>query len=104
MSLHDLDLPLDRLADVCRRWRIAELALFGSALRDDFGPDSDIDLLGAFAPNAGWSVLDHVRMEDELGDLLGRRVDLVSRRAVEGSRNWIRRRAILSGATTIYAA
>ena len=104
MSLDDLDLPLDRLADFCRRWKITELALFGSALRDDFGPDSDIDLLAAFAPEADWSLFDHYDMENELVAMLGREVDLVSRRAVEGSRNWIRRRAILSGATTIYAA
>ena len=104
MSLDDLDLPLDRLADFCRRWKITELALFGSALRDDFGPDSDIDLLATFAPEADWSLFDHYGMENELVAMLGREVDLVSRRVVERSRNWIRRRAILSSARAIYAA
>ena len=70
----------------------------------DFGPQSDTDLLASFEPDAPWCVLDHVRMEDELAELLGRQVDLVSRRAVERSKNWIRRRAILSTARTIYAA
>jgi len=104
MSTQDLELPVDKLADFCRRWKIVELALFGSAVRDDYGPESDIDLLARFADDAAWSILDHVRMEDELEALLGRQVDLVSRDAVERSRNWIRRNAILSSAQVIYAA
>ena len=97
-----LALPMDRVADFCRRWQIRELAVFGSALRGDFGPESDIDLLARFSPDARWTILDHCRMEDELAEILGRRVDLVSRRAVEQSRNWIRREEILSTASTIY--
>jgi predicted nucleotidyltransferase len=91
-------LPRDELAAFCRRWQITELALFGSALRDDFGPESDIDLLVSFAPNAGHSLLDIVQMEDELEEMLGREVDLVERAAIEKSDNWIRRRAILNSA------
>ena len=94
----------DRLGEFCRRWRIVELAVFGSALRDDFRPDSDIDLLVTFEPDAGWSLLDHARMEEELAALLGRPVDLVSRRAVEGSVNWIRRQAILETVRPLYVA
>ncbi len=93
-----------RIADFCRRWRIRELALFGSALRDDFGTDSDVDLLVTFAPEAGWSLLDHVRMQMELSELLGRSVDLVSRRAIEHSANPIRKREILGTARTLYAS
>jgi len=91
------------VADFCRRWRIRELALFGSALRDDFSDRSDLDLLVTFAPDADWSLLDHVRMQMELSDLLGRPVDLVSRRAIERSSNPIRRREILGTARIVYA-
>ena len=97
-------LPLDNLAEFCKRWKVKELSLFGSATRDDFGPDSDIDLLYTFEPNHGWSLLDVVRMERELTSLLGRRVDLVSRQGIEDSRNWLRRREILSTARRLYAA
>lgn len=85
--VRNLDLPETELADFCRRWRIRELALFRSVLRDDFDEESDLDILVAFAPDADWSLLDHMRMEQELEALLGRNVDLVSRRSVERSRN-----------------
>jgi len=100
---HHVEVDRERLAAFCRRWRVVELALFGSALRDDFGPDSDVDLLVRFAPDARVGLLEHVAMEEELSALFGRKVDLVSRRAIERSRNPIRRRAILSGAEPIYA-
>ena len=96
--------PADRLEEFCHRWKITELSLFGSALRDDFRVDSDIDLLARFAPDAEWSLLDHARMEQELKEMLGREVDLVSRTAVEASPNWIRRREILNTARALYAA
>jgi hypothetical protein len=91
------------LKDFCQRWHIRELALFGSILRDDFGPDSDVDVLVAFTAEADWGLLEHVRMEQELEVLLGRKVDLVSRRAVERSANPIRRRQILESAQALYA-
>ena len=99
-----LDISTDRLEAFCRNWRIDELALFGSVLRADFQADSDVDVLVTFAQDANWGLWDHARMEDELAQLFGRNVDLVSRRAVEASPNWIRRRAILSSAERIYAA
>ena len=92
------------MTEFCRRWKVAELSLFGSALRDDFRPDSDIDLLVRFAPDAEWSLLDQAHMERELEQLLGRRVDLVSRAAIERSPNWIRRKEILETSRPIYAA
>jgi hypothetical protein len=58
-----------RLSEFCHRWKIVALALFGSATRDDFGPESDIDLLATFAPDAEWSLLDHMQMEMELAVL-----------------------------------
>lgn len=99
-----LNLPREALIEFCRRWQVNELALFGSALRDDFGLESDVDILISFAPDGKWSVFDLVRMQDELSILVQRPVDLVTRNAVERSANWIRRRAILESARVIYAA
>jgi predicted nucleotidyltransferase len=93
----------EALDQFCRRWAVSELALFGSALREDFGPDSDFDILVTFAPEAEWGLLDHVQMEMELADLLGRDVDLLTRRAVECSQNPLRRREILETAQVVYA-
>ena len=78
------------------------MSFFGSVLRDDFGPDSDVDVLVEFEEKATWSLLDHIRMQDELGDLLQRKVDLVTRSGVESSRNWIRRESILTSARRFY--
>jgi hypothetical protein len=97
-------IPDEALAAFCRRWKIQELALFGSALRDDFRPDSDVDFLVTYAPDADWSLLDVVGIEEELASLIGRSVDLVSREAIERSDNWIRRKHILSSAEVIYVA
>lgn len=94
----------DRISAFCERWGVAELAPFGSVVRDDFGPDSDVDVLVSFDPVARHTLLDMVRMEDELSGLFGRNVDLVTRAAVEGSRNHIRRKAILESARVVYAA
>ncbi len=100
----EISIPRERLDEFCRRWKIAELCVFGSALRDDFRPDSDLDLLVSFAPDADWSLMDHVAMEEELTGMVGRKVDLVSRRAIERSSNWIRRKAILESAEPYFAA
>ncbi len=100
------NIPIDReaIAAFCCKWKISELALFGSVLREDFRPDSDVDVLVTFQPDAGWSLFDHVQMQDELSETFGRTVDLVTRRSVEASENWIRRNAILSSAESLYAA
>ena len=99
-----IKLDQDRIAGFCKRWKIVELALFGSVLRDDFRPGSDVDVLVTFAPDHGWTLLDHVQMQEELGEILGRPVDLVSRRGIERSRNYIRRKAILESAQVVYGA
>ena len=99
-----LGLSEQDISDFCQRWRITEFALFGSILRDDFDAESDLDILVAFAPDADWSLLDHVKMEQELEALLGRKVDLLSRRSVERSHNWLRRREILDTAEVVYAS
>lgn len=97
-------IPEAALDAFCRKWKISELSVFGSALREDFRADSDLDLLVSFDPSAEWSLLDHVAMEEDLSALAGRRVDLVSRRAVERSSNWIRRQAILESAEPYFVA
>jgi predicted nucleotidyltransferase len=78
-------IPRDDIAKFCWCWKIQELALFGSALRDDFGPDSDVDILVAFAEDAEWGLFDHNQMQHDLQALLQRNVDLISKRAVERS-------------------
>jgi hypothetical protein len=99
-------IPIDEavLAAFCCTWKIAKLELFGSFLTGEAGPKSDIDLLVTYRPGARWSLLDHVHIENELSDLAGRKVDLVSREAIEAGRNAIRRNAILGTAVPIYVA
>jgi len=102
MNKTKIEMPKQKIAEFCKKWKITQLSLFGSVLRDDFRPDSDVDLLVTFAPDAKWSLFDHVRMEEELSAIFGRKVDLVSRRAIERSDNWIRRKAILETAEPYY--
>jgi len=97
-----MPLPMAQIASFCRRWSIARLEVFGSALRDDFRPDSDLDLVATYAPEARWSLLDRVRMKLELEDMLGREVDLLNRRALEKARSRARAAAILTQAEPIY--
>jgi len=99
-----LDIPQDKLEALCKKWKITELALFGSVLRDDFGPESDVDVLVTFDPSARIGLIELSRLQDELSQLIGRTVDVVSRRGVEMSRNPRRREEILSSARVLYAA
>jgi predicted nucleotidyltransferase len=99
-----IDVTQEQVAAFCRKWQIVEFDLFGSVLREDFRPDSDIDVLVTFAPDAKWSLFDLVHMQDELEKLFGRAVDLVERQAIEKSPNYLRRRNILNSLERIYAA
>jgi predicted nucleotidyltransferase len=99
-----IPIPEDKLLDFCRRWKIVELSLFGSALREDFRPDSDVDLLVTFETGVSWGIDDFLAMKEELERLFGRAVDLVERRLVETSENYIRRRHILSHLEPLYVA
>jgi hypothetical protein len=101
MPLDTSALPRAEIEDFCRRWKITELALFGSALRDDFGPDSDLDLLVTFADEAPWTLWDLMAMEEELEALLGRPVDVVEKRAL---RNPFRRPEILRTRQVLYGS
>ncbi len=96
-------IPHQAIIEFCRKWKIVEFALFGSVLRDDFRPESDIDVLVRFAPDAQHSLSDLVLMQEELRNLFGREVDIVVRETVERSRNYLRRKAILGEAKVIYA-
>lgn len=102
-STTKINLPIDDIRAYCRQWGIGEFALFGSILRDDFDDDSDIDVLVQFHSDVRYSLFDLVRMTDDLEALLGRKVDLIDRRAVEASQNYIRRKIILESAEVIYA-
>jgi uncharacterized protein len=84
---------------------VSEFALFGSVLRDDFRPDSDVDVLVSFPSyEATPSLFDHIDMQDELEAIFGRRVDLISKKGIETSRNPYRKKAILESARVVYAA
>jgi len=98
----DIKIPRQAVESFCLRWQIKELTLFGSVLRDDFRPDSDVDVLVHFDPEARHTLFDLARMQEELQHILGRNVDLVSRRGIEMSRNYIRRSAILKSAEMVY--
>ncbi|MGI0486477.1 nucleotidyltransferase family protein [Pantanalinema rosaneae CENA516] len=96
MNLKTIDLPIEQIQQFCDRWQIIEFALFGSVLRDDFRPDSDIDVMVQFDANAHPTFFDLSNMEDELKTIFQREVDLVTRKGIESSRNYLRRQAILS--------
>jgi len=99
-----IKVPKAKIAEFCKRWNISELAIFGSALRADFRPDSDVDVLVSFTPEAKVTLFDMVNMQDELKQIFGRDVDLISKRGVENSRNYLRRKAILESAQVIHVS
>ncbi len=99
-----LAINTEELSKFCQRWQVAELALFGSVLRDDFNTDSDIDVLVSYQPTAKRGLFEKIQMKEELELLFHRRVDLVSKRAIQQSHNWLRRRNILDSAEVIYVA
>ncbi len=101
-----IELPVERLETFCRRWGIARLEVFGSVLREDFRPGSDVDFL--YAPGPGFrrdlafGPWGQNRMAKELARIVGCAVDLIERQQIERHRNWIRRRHILETAQPIY--
>ena len=98
-----IQIPIDgrRIAQFCRRWAITELSLFGSVLGEDFGPDSDVDVLVTFSSEAPWSLLDLMDMREEFAAIFARPVDVVEKQAL---RNPFRRHAILANHEVLYAA
>ncbi|HUV63229.1 MAG TPA: nucleotidyltransferase family protein [Sedimentisphaerales bacterium] len=101
MTYQGIDISENKLAELCRKWKVTELSFFGSILRDDFGPNSDIDVLVVFQPDAPWSLWDLMEMKEQLETLFGRPVDLVEKEAL---RNPWRKRQILSTYEVVYAA
>jgi predicted nucleotidyltransferase len=91
----------ERIDVLCRKWKVREMALFGSVLRQNFRPDSDIDVLVTFDDDAPWSSWDLLDMREELQDIFGREIDLVEERSLE---NPFRKRSILSSKRVIYVA
>jgi hypothetical protein len=103
MTITAIELPMEKIAEFCHKWQVTELALFGSVLRDDFRPNSDIDVMVQFHPDAHprFSTLD--QMEAELKTIFHRDIDLITRKGIETSLNYLRRHEILSSAQVIYA-
>ncbi len=93
-------LPLEQLADLCRKYRVQELSIFGSALRDDFRPDSDIDLLVEFEPDSHPTLMTLAGMQIELEELLGRDIDLVPK----GGLKPLIRQSVLDSSEVLFAA
>jgi predicted nucleotidyltransferase len=97
-----IDIDKEKLRAFCDKWKVTEFSLFGSVTRPEaFRDDSDVDVLVRFADDAEWSLFDHMDMEDELKTIFRRRVDLVSRRAVDENDNHFIRRGILGGAVPL---
>lgn len=88
----------------CKKWNISELQVFGSVTTDHFRPDSDIDIVVDFPAGSHHTLIQLARMEEELERIFGRRIDLLTRKAVEQSRNTIRRESILSSLVKVYGA
>jgi len=104
MEKMKIKIPKAKLAEFCKRWNVSEFAIFGSALRADFRHDSDVDAMVSFVPQARVSLFDMSLMQEELKKIFGRKVDLVSRRGVENSRNYLRKKRILESAQVIHVA
>ena len=99
-----LGITAEQLSEFCRQWQVAELSLFGSVLREDFNENSDIDILVTYLPTAKRGLFEKIRMKEEFERLLNRSVDLVSKKAIEKSHNWLRREYILKTAKVFYVA
>ena len=103
MALYLSKNNLQSLHKFCKKWRLKQLAVFGSAVRDDFDlATSDVDLLYLFEPDVRWSLFDLIDMRDELKKILGRKVDFVSKEVIKNSPNPYRKQAILSEHKVIY--
>ncbi|MBE9203462.1 nucleotidyltransferase domain-containing protein [Synechocystis salina LEGE 06099] len=102
LSANHLKISQQTLAELCQQWHISELALFGSALTEEFNEDSDINLLVSFAPDARQGLLTLAKIKHQFEEILHRKVDLVVKAAIEEGDNWIRRQEILNSAVIIY--
>jgi len=101
MRRNKFRLPRKKIAEFCKHWSITEFSVFGSVLREDFRPDSDIDVMVSIDPKAHIGLFEIAQMKIELETMFKRPVDLVEK---EGLRNPYRRSEILSTAQVVYAA
>jgi uncharacterized protein len=97
-----ISIPREKIAEFCQRRHIRRLALFGSVLRPDFSPKSDVDVLVEFDQRYRITLFDMVHMQEELETLFGRKVDLISEQGLRTSRNYLRKDAILNSAQVVY--
>ena len=104
MTIRNINIQEEQLREICKRYLIRELSVFGSALREDFNESSDIDLLVEFKPDSGTSLFDIVDLKEEFEKLFGREVDIVSKKAIQQSRNHLKRKSILSNFKVIYVS
>ena len=95
-----LNITKEKITEFCQRWKVAELSLFGSVLREDFHNKSDVDVLIAFVPNHGWHLFDFMNMQRELEEMFGRSVDLIQKKELQ---NPYRRAEVLQSHRVIYA-
>ena len=103
MTTVQLPIPEREIAAFCKRWKVTELSLFGSAVRDDFSAESDVDALISFSSQSEWGLFDHIQMKQELNTIFGRNVDLITHRALEQSHNELLRAEILESTQVIYS-
>jgi len=106
MTIHGIDLDSQAIRNFCKKWKIKELSVFGSILRSDFRPDSDIDFMAEFedCPQvASYDLFDDIHMREELSQIVGRDVDLVDKSAIESNSHRFIRAELLSTAEPVYA-
>jgi uncharacterized protein len=96
-----IELPMRQIEEFCRKHGVEEFSLFGSVLRDDFGPDSDVDVMLKFKPGHGFTFENTPDIQDDLSAMFGRPVDVIEKGRI---RNPFRRHAIMNGYRVVYAA
>ncbi|HSZ56637.1 MAG TPA: nucleotidyltransferase domain-containing protein [Tepidisphaeraceae bacterium] len=101
MAAAKINVDREKIVEFARKWHLREFSLFGSVLRDDFQPDSDVDVLISFMPGHAMTLESFIEMRDELRGIFGREVDLVEKQLV---RNPFRRHEILTTRQVLYAA
>ena len=102
MKKINIPLPREEIAAFCRKWKVREFSLFGSVLQDGFRPDSDIDVIVDFEAGEVHTLFDLATMTGELETIFGRHVDLMTLSSVRTSRNYLRRKEILSTREPVY--
>jgi uncharacterized protein len=103
MTKHGIDLNSEPIRAFCRKWKINELSVFGSIVRDDFRPDSDVDFVVDFEKGADWDLADLADIRIGLSKILNREVDLLTKGALRQTENWLFRKIVLAELETVYA-